>query len=110
MIICCKALHLACGACACAAMAWHGWCGRLFVRCGVDRLVVGSQAFYYASAFNANIGSWNTASMKDMSSVCAPSVVAQPKCGGGSGLAQAVAAQMWAESQADVGLARGTCR
>ncbi len=94
-------------------MAWHGWCGRLFVRCGVDRLVVGrvvgSQAFYYASAFNANIGSWNTASMKDMSSVCAPSAVAQPKCGGGSGLAQAVAAQMWAESLADVGLARGTC-
>ena len=53
-------------------MAWHGWCGRLFVRCGVDRLVVGSQAFYYASAFNANIGSWNTASVTALSSVFAP--------------------------------------
>ena len=53
-------------------MAWHGWCGRLFVRCGVDRLVVGSQAFYYASAFNANIGGWNTASVTALSSVLAP--------------------------------------
>ena len=51
-------------------MAWHGWCGRLFVRCGVDRLVVGSQAFYYASAFNANIGGWNTASVSNMNAVC----------------------------------------
>jgi surface protein len=50
-------------AAALAASAWHGKGGRLFVRCGVDRLVVGSQAFYYASAFNANIGGWNTASV-----------------------------------------------
>jgi hypothetical protein len=32
---------------------------------------LGSQAFFYASAFNANIGAWNTASMTTMSSVCA---------------------------------------
>jgi hypothetical protein len=33
--------------------------------------VVGSQAFNGASAFNANIGAWNTASVKSISSVCA---------------------------------------
>ncbi len=43
-------------------------------RCGPPR-VVGSQAFNNAYAFNANIGAWNTASMKDMSSVCAPSAL-----------------------------------
>ncbi len=31
----------------------------------------GSQAFYYASVFNADIGAWNTASMTTMDSVCA---------------------------------------
>ncbi len=39
-------------------------------RCGPPR-VVGSQAFNNANAFNVNIGAWNTASIKDMSSVCA---------------------------------------
>jgi surface protein len=33
--------------------------------------VAGSQAFSSTSAFNANIGGWNTASVKDMSLVCA---------------------------------------
>ncbi len=37
------------------------------VRCGPR--VVGLQAFYYASAFNMNIGGWNTASVKTLSSV-----------------------------------------
>ena len=32
---------------------------------------LGPQAFYQATAFNANIGAWNTASMKTMASVCA---------------------------------------
>jgi surface protein len=31
----------------------------------------GAQAFYYASAFNANIGAWNTASVSNMASVSA---------------------------------------
>jgi surface protein len=31
----------------------------------------GAQAFYYASAFNANIGAWNTASVSNMELVCA---------------------------------------
>jgi surface protein len=31
----------------------------------------GTQAFYSASAFNANIGAWNTASVSNMASVCA---------------------------------------
>jgi surface protein len=32
---------------------------------------LGSQAFFFASAFNAGIGAWNTASVTTMSSVCA---------------------------------------
>jgi hypothetical protein len=66
------------GACAarCSARRWRGTAGaRLLVRRGVDRLVVGSQAFNNAYGFNADIGAWNTASMKDMSSVCAPSAL-----------------------------------
>ena len=38
---------------------------------GVDRVRLGAQAFYKASAFNANIGAWNTASVSNMESVCA---------------------------------------
>ncbi len=33
--------------------------------------LIGSQAFYEASAFNANIGKWNTARVTTMSDVCA---------------------------------------
>ncbi len=33
--------------------------------------MAGSQAFYSASAFNANIGAWNTARVVDMAGVCA---------------------------------------
>ncbi len=63
MIICCNALHRA------AAAAWHGQRGRLcFAGCGPG--VVGLQAFFKATAFNADIGAWNTARMTDMSSVC----------------------------------------
>jgi hypothetical protein len=36
---------------------------------GVDRVWLGSQAFYQASAFNANIGAWNTASVTTLASV-----------------------------------------
>ncbi len=32
---------------------------------------LGSQVFWAASAFNANIGAWNTASMANMAYVCA---------------------------------------
>ena len=38
---------------------------------GVDCVWLGSQAFYVASAFNANIGAWNTARVSDLSRVCA---------------------------------------
>jgi surface protein len=37
----------------------------------VDRGWLGSQAFYSASAFNANIGAWNTASVTTLFYVCA---------------------------------------
>jgi hypothetical protein len=46
-------------------------------RCGAGRCArrdhrwLGAQAFYSASAFNANIGAWNTASITSLSSVCA---------------------------------------
>ena len=38
---------------------------------GVDRVRFGSQAFNGASAFNANIGAWNTASVTTLNYVCA---------------------------------------
>jgi hypothetical protein len=43
-------------------------------RCGPT--VVGSQALRSASAFNANIGAWNTAAVTTLSSVCAAPAVA----------------------------------
>ena len=44
-------------------------CERLPV--GVDRGWLGAQAFYSASAFNADIGAWNTASVTTLYEVCA---------------------------------------
>ncbi len=38
---------------------------------GVDRGWLGSQAFWWASEFNANIGAWNTASVTTFNWVCA---------------------------------------
>ncbi len=38
---------------------------------GVDRGLLGSQAFSSAAAFNANIGAWNTASVTTLFAVCA---------------------------------------
>jgi hypothetical protein len=35
--------------------------------------LIGSQAFFSASAFNANIGAWNTASVTTLFTVCAAS-------------------------------------
>ncbi len=58
--------------CACAigrARIRADTCERLPV--GVDRVWLGSQAFRSASAFNANIGAWNTARVTALSYVCA---------------------------------------
>jgi hypothetical protein len=41
------------------------------------RCAVVSQAFNYASAFNANIGAWNTASVMTLYQVCAVPAVAR---------------------------------
>ncbi len=41
------------------------------------RCAVGSQAFDYASVFNANIGAWNTASVTTLYQVCAVPAVAR---------------------------------
>ncbi len=38
---------------------------------GVDRVRLGAQAFQNASAFNANIGAWNTAAVTSLANVCA---------------------------------------
>jgi hypothetical protein len=38
---------------------------------GVDRGLLGSQAFQSASAFNANIGAWNIARVTTLPNVCA---------------------------------------
>ncbi len=48
---------------------------------------LGSQAFYGATVFNANIGAWNTAAMTTMASVCALIAIA---CLGGVGAAAVV--------------------
>ncbi len=37
----------------------------------MDRVRLGSQAFLYSKAFNANIGAWNTARVTDLGQVCA---------------------------------------
>jgi hypothetical protein len=60
--------------------AWRGTAGALgSVRCGVDGVGSARQAFYSASAFNQNIGSWNTARVDSMISVCA--LVLSHACG-----------------------------
>ncbi len=38
---------------------------------GAESLRFGLQAFYKATAFNANIGAWNTAAVTSLSAVCA---------------------------------------
>jgi surface protein len=43
--------------------------------------VVGSQTFYDAKSFNADIGAWNTAAVTAMSRVCAASNRAQRSAG-----------------------------
>ncbi len=43
-------------------------CPSAWTACGL-----GAQAFQYASAFNADIGAWNTASVSNMYGVCAAS-------------------------------------
>ena len=59
---------------ACACAIWRQSiraepCER--VPSAVDRGRLGSQAFFEAKAFNANIGAWTTASVLDMYGVCA---------------------------------------
>ena len=41
------------------------------LRAAAERRVLGAQAFDMASAFNANIGAWNTARVTRLDSVCA---------------------------------------
>ena len=98
-------------------VAWRGTAGGLgVVRCAEDFVGSARQAFRSASAFNQNIGSWNTASVSDMYLVCA--LVPSHACGAPSksSLAAVVPAasgprrrcgdgppRMWASRGADVG-------
>ena len=59
IVVCCNAMY--------GAAAWRGTAGALgSVRCGVDGVGSARQAFYKASAFNQNIGSWNTFSLQTL--------------------------------------------
>ena len=93
----------------CAAV-WRGTASALgSVRCGVDGVGSARQAFYSASAFNQNIGSWNTARVDSMISVCA--LVLSHACGARpKSLSQQWSrAQMWGWPTSDVGESRRLC-
>ncbi len=110
IVVYCNAMH--------GGAAWRGAAGGLgVVRCGVDCVGSARQAFLSASAFNQNIGSWNTAAVTTMSTVRA--LVSSPACGAQptSLLAEVVPAasgprrgcrdgppRMWASPGADVGM------
>jgi hypothetical protein len=89
-------------------VAWRGTADRLgVVRCAEDFVGSARQAFDSASAFNQNIGSWNTAAVKDMAGVLA--VLPSPACGAQptSLLAEVVPAAC--EPGADAGVAYLGC-
>jgi hypothetical protein len=91
---------------------------------GVDRGRLGAQAFLSASAFNANIGAWNTARVTDLTTVCAAFSAraarhrrrhagfdaARAVVRGGTADARAcVCADVWARACAGVHLCRYSC-
>ena len=80
-----------------------------FVRCGVDGVGSARQAFESASAFNQNIGSWNTAAVTTMAGVRA--LVPSRACGAQpmSFSQQRSPAQMWGWPTSDVGKSRRRC-
>jgi surface protein len=98
-----------------ALRPWRGSSGTLcFVRCGVDGVGSARQAFASASAFNQNIGSWNTARVSNIASVCA---LAPSRACGAQPMSlsqqwsrrQVVPAQMWGWPTSDVGESRRRC-
>jgi surface protein len=119
IVVCCSAMY---GAAAWSGVAWHGrWARRCALLCG-DGVGSARQAFLGASAFNQNIGSWNTAAVTTMAIVSA--LVLSHACGAQptSLLAASVPAasspqrsrgdgplRMWASPCADVGESWNRC-
>jgi hypothetical protein len=97
------------------AVSLRGTAGALgSVRCGVDGVGSARQAFTSASAFNQNIGSWNTARVMYITQAC--DLVLSHACGARSKFlsaavvpAQVVPAQMWGWPTSDVGKSRRRC-
>jgi surface protein len=90
------------------AAAWRGTAGALGCGCcGVDFVGSARQAFAGASAFNQNIGSWNTASMTTMSTVRA--LVSSPECGAQPTSLLAAVVPAASGPGADVGMAHLGC-
>jgi hypothetical protein len=129
IVVCCSAMY---GAVAWRGVAWRGvaWRGVAWrgtagplgcVCCGVDGVGSARQAFLGASAFNQNIGSWNTASVSIMEQCLAfvRALVPSHACGAQpTSLSQqwsrvqvvpgavVVPAQMWGWPTSDVGESR----
>jgi hypothetical protein len=89
----------------CATYAPRRACARALVcvrqrvralHAAAERRVLGAQAFSFASAFNANIGAWNTARVTTLDSVCAT-----------AGPARTAAECVWSVADACAAVVRG---
>ncbi len=66
-----RAALMCAGACACGRQCIDAEPCEVFPS-ALECVRLGPQAFQGASAFNANIGAWNTAAVTDLTYVCVP--------------------------------------